>query len=323
MASGEHPTGRRRPASTAPRVTPSRGERPTATERAALGHRFTVVTDVPGLQGYLGELFASLDPGDTPSRASDHREATPATYTLRAEPGSQGRTASLWRDETLLCDPSPTAHAVALLLWDLNQQAVVRSPHLVRVHAAALADHGHGLVLAAPMEGGKTTLAAALVEAGFAYLSDEIAAFDPATLALRAYPKPLSVDPGSWAALAHLEPHVDPDLAPLLPRQWQLPAQAIRPGAVTATADPRLVLVIRYDPDTDAAPQRLPRSKAVAHLARSTFELDRNPDRDLSALADIVRRCDCYTLAVGDLARACAEITALLPSDPATAEAPP
>ena len=60
------------------------------------------------------------------------------------------------------------------------------------------------------MESGKTTLTTGLVRAGFCYLTDEAVSFDWETGVIEPFPKPLSIDPGSWFLFPELEPPPPP-----------------------------------------------------------------------------------------------------------------
>ena len=72
-------------------------------------------------------------------------------------------------------------------------------------HAGAVAHEGNGVLFPADPESGKTTLTCGLVRAGFSYLSDEAVAFRPGTSVIEPYPKPLSLDRGSWFLFPDLE----------------------------------------------------------------------------------------------------------------------
>lgn len=270
----------------------------------ALGHDFAVRTPDAALTGYLNKTFGALA---APGKASGE-------YLLRSVRTRGGRRwETRYGDERVTVTAEPSM-ALAMLLWHVNREAVARTPGLVRVHAAVASLDGTAVMLPAPMESGKTTLVAGLVRSGLDYLSDEIAALDPATLTVRAYPKALSVDPGSWTALADLEPRVDPAVAGWLPEQWQLPATAIRQDAVAEVAQPRVVVFPRYEPGAATQLDRLPRAEAVVRLVQSTFRFEEEPHRDLEALGRLARDCECYELVMSDLETACALVLETLSS---------
>jgi len=70
----------------------------------------------------------------------------------------------------------------------------------VAFHAALAADEGRGIVVAGASMAGKSTLAAALVDAGLAYGTDDVALVDEDG-AVRPCPRPLRLRPGGAALL--------------------------------------------------------------------------------------------------------------------------
>lgn len=183
------------------------------------------------------------------------------------------------------------------LLWHVNQQVVAQGTNThVLLHAAVASRDGAGVVLAAPMESGKSTLVAGLVRAGLDYLSDEVAAIDPLTLDVDSYPKPITLDTGSWTVLPGLEPAEVPTVT-----QWQVPASTIRPGSVVGRTAVRLVVTPSYDA---AGTTRLVPASRAAMLTRllvSSFNRRDQPARRLEVLARVLRGARCYQLDVSDL----------------------
>lgn len=263
----------------------------------ALGHDFEIRTDLGELAAYLATLFAPF--ARSGPAASE--------YTLAATPAGCG----LWFDGEPVVEGGDRAHALALLLWHVNREVVARSGHWVLLHAAGATLDGVGLVMPAPMESGKTTLVAGLVRSGLGYLSDELVAVDPATLELVAYPKALSIDPGSWPLLPDLRPTVDPAVRPHLPQQWQVAAADIRPDAVVGAAVPGLIVAPRYRAGAQTRLTRLRPADALVLLAQCAFGLPERAERDLSVLGRLAERCACYELTMGDLDEACALVSAL------------
>jgi len=219
---------------------------------------------------------------------------------------------ALFLDDNLietLCGPGI---ALAYLLWHINRSVIEHTPDLLLLHAAAVECGGMTLLLPAPTESGKTTLAAGLVQAGLRYVTDEAVAIDPDTKRVVPYPKALSVDPGSWSVLAALRPHVTEEVRPYLDRQWHVIPDAIRPGAVAAASVPGFVIAPRYQAGAETALVPIGRAEAVAILAENAFNLDLHGRLGLNLLADVVRRCRCYRLTIADLDDACESIFDLL-----------
>ncbi len=247
-----------------------------------------MVVDHPLVARWLGGVLAPLEIGE-PADGRYTMTGDPAQLDFDGEPIAEGT----------------RSHALGMLLWHINREAVSRSPDLVRVHAAVAARGDSAVLLPAEMEAGKTTLVAGLVRRGLSYLSDEVAAVEPHSLRVRAYPKALAIDPGSWSVLADLRPTLEEGMEAFLPPQWLVPANDIRAEAVTASATPRLLIAPRYEEGAATRLEPIPRADALLLTAAATFELSEHPRRDLETLAAVLRGCDCYRLVVGDLEAAC------------------
>ncbi len=75
---------------------------------------------------------------------------------------------------------------------DLRLQVAIAAPEKLFVHAGVVGWHGKAIVMPGHSFSGKTTLVAALIEAGASYYSDEYAVLDASGL-VYPYPRPLSV----------------------------------------------------------------------------------------------------------------------------------
>lgn len=277
----------------AARVGPYRG----------LGFKVAIrVTDLV-LGDYLDRILASL--------SADGLEAAHVYSVVGREPPGGARRSRLYLDDRrLVTTPSP-AEALATLLWHLNRSAVGSAPGHLIVHAAALEHGGGAILLPAASGSGKTTLAAGLVKAGMGYLSDEVAAIHPTTLAVTPYPKPLTVKVGSWDVLAGLAPLAADVPGPYREQQWHVDPRAIRPGSIAAPCRPRLLVFPCYRPGAATRLVPLGRAEAVVRLATHTFSRPEPAQRGLDVLAEVVRACDAFTLVVGDLDEACAAVRSL------------
>lgn len=268
----------------------------------ALGHRFAIRSTHAGIGRFLTDAYTACeDPDAAPATRYDvlHDLAGDYPHALRIDGDEVVRSAR-------------PADVVGHLTWHVNQQVIGRGSDLVLLHAAAVSSDGVAVVLPAPMESGKSTLAAGLVDRGFRYLTDEAAAIDPATLRLRAYPKPLSIDPGSWEVLAHLRPQVDDEVARYLVDQWQLaPA---RFGLDTVDDDVAVGHVVfpRYEAGAETTLAPIPRSRALVRMLEQTFRFERHGRRDFQALARLLATARVHELVSGDLDHACEAVRRLV-----------
>ncbi len=191
---------------------------------------------------------------------------------------------------------SPTACAT-LLMTRINRAAMRATTASRTVLHAGAVRHGDVVVaLPAAMEAGKTTLVAGLLDAGFDYLSDELVPVAD-ELSVVPYPKPLSVDRGSWPVL--------PRWAPERPAVWdeqrlvhrrEVTGRAPAPGGQLG-----LVVLPKYSPADATTVDRISGSRALIALLGCAYQFEEHPRRDLDRLAAVVRRVPVYELTVRDL----------------------
>jgi hypothetical protein len=198
--------------------------------------------------------------------------------------------------------------ALDYLLWHLNRAVVAESDRYLLLHAAVASYEGSAILLPAPMDSGKTTLVTGLVQRGFDYLTDEAAAIDPSTLAIDPFPKPLSIDSGSWDLFAHLRPTLEARFSRYAEERWHVVPDSVRPGSIAGPCAAGLVVSPRYEAGARTAMEPISRAAAVLMLAENAFNFASHRADALHTLARVVRDCDCYRLTVGSLDDACAEV---------------
>lgn len=275
--------------------------------RFALGQRFRLRTSSEALEEVTGPALRDLE-----YCFLDPPPAGPViSYSLldRGEGHDRRRRFALYANDTRVCFAGSVERLLGFLLWDINQRAIqsVTQTHLV-LHAAAAERGGVVVVLPAPEEHGKTTTVAGLLQAGFRYLTDEAVALDRETLQVTAYPKPLSIDRGSWAVLADLG-----DGREWPPgTSWQLPASGISAVSEDGAA-PRLFVSPRYERGATTTLRPMSRGRMLMTLTGCSFALAPGTARGtLDLLAELLGEASCYELVIGDLAAAVALVESLL-----------
>jgi hypothetical protein len=209
--------------------------------------------------------------------------------------------------ETLNVPPG-SAYLLPILMSAVNRAVVDASTDRLLVHASAVEADGRAILFPAPMEAGKSTLAAGLLRAGYRYVTDEAVAIDLATLEVKPYPRPISLDRGSWPLFADLRPATPNGVAQFCTEQWHISPLSVRPDAVAHASHPALVAFTRYEPERQTRAQRMQRARALCELVGCTFNLRRFGIAAFDALARVVARSRCYRLTVGDLDAACATV---------------
>jgi hypothetical protein len=200
------------------------------------------------------------------------------------------------------------------LMWEINQEAIQRTTNSVLVHAAAASCEGQGIVLPAAMESGKTTLVAALIRAGFRYLTDEAAAFELGTGVLQPYPKPLSVDPQTFNVIPDLWDALTPGFEDKAWTQYLIRADSIRPGAFGGPCPVRYVISPKYSPGLSTSLERVSRAAGLVMLLENNFNLTALGQQAVGTLKEVVKNSECFLLRVGDLPTAVEAISEVVSS---------
>jgi hypothetical protein len=219
----------------------------------------------PALLGELRAVLVDLEPASR----SDRRLAL-----VPGEPGFD-----LWDDGRIVRQGIEPVIAAATVIWRLNAIAGESTGHVL-IHGACVAAPGGGAVLLPGGTGaGKSTLTAACVAAGLAYLSDELVALDCVTGTIAPYPKPLTLD-----------------------GERLVPASSL--GAVAGRpATPSAIVFPRYEPGTTVSEAPLDHAWALLALAAHATNLAALGERALVWLAGVALTCPAHQLTYGDAAQ--------------------
>ena len=250
---------------------------------AGHGHVFRVDAPQP-LDSRVSRALATLEVTGQPAVGD---------YTMRS---SDDEWVLRWNDEEV--GRRRTEDSVLLLLhWHVNQQTIASSvTSFTTLHAAvARSPEGVGVLLAAPMESGKTTTCTGLLRRGWAYLTDEAAAVTSDGRIL-AYPKPLTLDSGSWFLFPDLRP---PDVGARA-KSWLVPVTSV-PADVVPEATLGLVVLPEYARAGDTVAEGLQPAQTALALAHSTFFFDQYGARDLRCVSALARSVPAYRLRIGAL----------------------
>jgi hypothetical protein len=167
----------------------------------------------------------------------------------------------------------------------------------------AATEHG-ALLLPAGSGGGKSTLAAGLMSAGWRYLSDEVAALEPGSGLVAAFPRSVSLKLGGRQAVRSGYP-----AAPLIAggrrfgreRIWYLPPP---PDAVPASPLPVRWIVLPSYRTGETVVSPLRRSEVLPALLAQSFNLGSFGAAGIERLVRVVAGATCYRLTSGDLVQA-------------------
>jgi hypothetical protein len=262
------------------------------TRLRCLGFEWSIFTNDPLLREWITSLYeCCLDENPGPGRH---------VFVLYRHTSSDS-TVSLHRNSRAILQRAPAEAAIAQLVWEVNRGVVDEAGDRLLLHAAAAEQDGTSVLLAGPEGSGKSTLVAALVCAGLQYVTDETVALDPHTGTIAPHPKPLGLDRGSLESLK--------DLCRVVPtgirtgsEQWLVSAATLREDAVaTSNSVPTLIVLPSYRPDRATVARSIARAEAAVAIVEQSFNFRTFGRPRLDVIADVVRRCHCYRLNVGDL----------------------
>jgi len=178
--------------------------------------------------------------------------------------------------------------ALSRLMARINELAVVGSPDWVAFHAGVVTVEGGLVVLPGPSGRGKSTLTAALVAAGAAYLSDELALLDPGAGLVRPYPKPLALAGGHGAAKDLVDPHTI--------------------GALGAAAPVSAVVAPTFVAGGPTMLEPVSRRDALDLLLANSFDFGPSGEAGFQALVELAATVPTWRLQVCDLDEAVAAV---------------
>ncbi len=175
----------------------------------------------------------------------------------------------------------------------------------LHVHAALVDLAGRGIVLCGPSGAGKSTLAAALVELGAGYLTDETIGLVLGSRTIQSYPKPFIFK--GWARKRFgLEQRLD---------DTRIAVRGSRFGTVFDASVCHEVVFPTFREGADLAFTRISPARAVDLVVQESLDIKRFGPEALLAIADMVARAACWQLTYGDVDQAAAAVAAQAATD--------
>lgn len=269
----------------------------------ALDFVFSVSATDPPLQDAVDHVYdACRVSGDATTQ-----------FTL-LERGTDTTKIVVFQNDERLVTTSDEALALAYLIWQINQRAVAVSGARLLLHAAAASRGDRAVLLPAPSGGGKSTLVAGLVAAGFEYLTDDVCAVDGNGSCALPYPKPIAI------AASAVHKLFDRPGAPVITGARNrfvgddaFLSAADLGGTVASGAVPaKLVVVPDYRAGATTRLEPLSRAEAAVLLAEQSFNFNDLGAPGLFAIGELVRGCTCHRLTYSDLAAGVACVSELL-----------
>jgi hypothetical protein len=147
-------------------------------------------------------------------------------------------------------------------------------------------------------------MVAALIERGLGYLSDELVVLGADGSTMDGYQRPLALRPGVLKALPRWRAMGGADLDGPTESVVLVDPEQVVPGSSGQPCAPTLVVAPRYSPANSASLTALTASEGMVELVGNSVRYGLPDPAHVGVLAELARRCRCFRLEFGDLARA-------------------
>lgn len=219
---------------------------------------------------------------------------------------------TLSRDGVEVVRDDDLAVVVGQLMWHLTHDAVNElAGGTVGLHAGAVARPEGVVLLPAPSGSGKTTLTAALVAAGWDYLTDELALLER-SMTVQPFARPLCLSRAAIELFPGLAERLPPELVSERCEKLQVRPDEIRPASLSSGGPPRAVVFPRYEEGAETRLRPLTQVETLLDLLPNTFDLAHDSQARLGTLAGLCRAAPGYRLVSGDLTEAVEAVDGLL-----------
>lgn len=203
--------------------------------------------------------------------------------------------------------PYAVEHAFPALEWGINWCVATRAHHLLMLHSAGVERHGRAMLFPASPGDGKSTLCTALIHSGWRLMSDEFGLLRPEDGMLLPLPRLIPLKNESIEVIRRFRPEAIVGPSFLATRKGTVahvrpPADSI--ARMQEAARPRWFVFPRWIANAPLSLEPLPKSQAFLMIATNAFNYEVLDETAFRLVADIVRRCDSYSLVYSDLEQA-------------------
>lgn len=249
-----------------------------------LGAPVRIRTDESAVGARIEKLFAPFAPGgpDAP---------VPEENVFALLDGVDGSQRQLLRGSSTILRTPDWPRILERLVSELNDTAL-RAFAGLAAHAGVVALETGAVAFPAPSGGGKSTLSAACVQAGFVYVSDEALCLDLGTGRVVPYPKPCGLTSASRDLLGIPLPQ-PASLAG--GQEAMLTAEELGGRAASGEVELReVVLAERGDAQTLLEP--LAAAEVVTSVLRHSFNHYKRPEQSFRLMVELAQRCRAWRM---------------------------
>lgn len=267
----------------------------------SLSYYFRVRWNFDAAGEYIDHLLSwcavDEDPEENPEPPTP---GMPPQYSLLASGRNAARSYRLLYGDYEMLASKYQRDVLNRVLSHVNVETMRRTGDFLLIHAGAIVTPaGDGVLLPAESGSGKTSLVAALVEAGHGYLSDEAGAIDPVSSALYPYPKALNLKAGVLARFATARSRSKSFLAPA--NECYLRCDDLRPGSLGSACHIGYVVAPRFQKSSRLEVTPMTAAETMVTLGSNAWNISKYKRRALPLLEDVATSAQGYRLRFGDL----------------------
>jgi hypothetical protein len=203
---------------------------------------------------------------------------------------------SYFRDDLRVARSPHPAVLLAYAVGDIQASVPQKASDYLFLHAGAVAAEGDALLIPAPTGGGKSTLTAALLNTGFGYLSDDLAAIDPVTSRIHPFEKRIKLNHQTVSFFPGLEDRLDDRSGlPASHDERYVRPEDLGSGVVGPARGRWLVFPT---PNREGPPRLvpIPRAEAVERMTANAHNLLRYAERGVILLSRVAGEAEAFRL---------------------------
>jgi HprK-related kinase A len=252
-----------------------------------------IQTSLPSVAEGIGLLYADYPVAEQGAFADFHVRVTPPRN-MRRWFGPQ---ALFLVDGFSIFKPLPRDQGFPMLEWGLNWCISTYAHCYLMIHAAVVEKEGYALILPAPPGSGKSTLCAALVNRGWRLISDELTLVRISDGKIIPVARPVSLKNASIDIIKSFAPEavfsreVSDTMKGTVAHMKAPSASIIR---ASEPAQPAWMIFPKYQPDTPARLEALPRAQAFMRVADNAFNYTELGLKAFERLSRLIDMSQCY-----------------------------
>lgn len=207
---------------------------------------------------------------------------------------------------------------IPLLEWLVINDAGISLSNFLQIHAGVMEKNKKGFLFPSGPGKGKTTLSLGLIMDGFKYLTDEVSLINPRNLMIQSFPRSLCIKESSFKLFQKLKSDFnlkDYFLRYDNQKAWYVNPLHLNKNCLGNQTKVSYIVFLNFDPKEKSRLQEISRAKALAELAKQSFNLSSFNNKGMDMLVSLVCSAKSFNLFSNSLKNSVKLINSLLNHD--------